>query len=163
MSKRFLIADDNHAARRVMAEILTSYPGWSVCAEAADGFSAVELALTQRPELIILDVQMPRMNGIEAAQRILEALPDALILLISFHEAKLIVPEIKGTKIRGFVSKGMLGRDLISGVETVFSGGYYFDGELTSIPTSSPASLPSSQPASHEDARENPGKFDPGN
>ncbi len=140
----------------MIAEILSSCPGWSVCAEANEGLSAVELALAQRPDLIVLDVQMPRMNGIEAAQRILEALPDAVILLISFHEPKLIVPEIKGTKIRGFVSKSMLGRDLISAVEMLFSGGYYFDGQSTSLTTSSPAI----QPALQDDARENLGKFE---
>lgn len=128
MSKRFLIADDNQTARRVIAEILSSCPGWSVCAEANEGLSAVELALTQRPDLIVLDVQMPHMTGVEAARQILNVLPDALILLISFHESKLVFPEIKDTKIRGFVSKSMLGRDLIPAVETLFAGGRYFEG-----------------------------------
>lgn len=134
MSKRFLIADDNLTARRVIAEILTSYDEWSVCAEAGDGFSAVELALDHRPDLIILDIQMPQITGIEAAREILKAVPDALILLISFHESKLILSEIKDTKVRGFVSKSMLGRDLIPAVETLFAGGHYFEGLSPSFP-----------------------------
>jgi len=127
LSKRFLIADDNQTARRVIAEILTSCDEWSVCAEASDGSSAVKLALTHLPDLIVLDIQMPQITGIEAAKEILRAVPDALILLISFHESKLFLSEIKKTKVRGFVSKSMLGRDLIPAVETLLAGGHYFE------------------------------------
>ena len=135
MSKRFLIADDNQAARRVIAEILTSYDEWSVCAEAHDGSSAVELALAHHPDLIVLDIQMPQITGIEAARKILNALPDALILLISFHESKFFLSQIKDTKIRGFVSKSMLGRDLIPAAEALFAGGHYFEGLSAAFPT----------------------------
>lgn len=132
MPKRFLIADDNQTARRVIAQILTFHEGWSVCAEAADGIAAIEQAVTQRPDILILDVQMPHLTGIEAAQQILELLPDALVILISFHDPKVILPEIKGTKIRGFVSKSMLGQYLIPAAEAILDGGYYFDG-LTAL------------------------------
>jgi DNA-binding NarL/FixJ family response regulator len=125
--KRFLVADDNHTARRVIGEIISGREDWTVCAEAKDGMEALELALRHRPDLLVLDVQMPRMNGMEAAHHILEAMPGAPILLVSFHEAKLIMPDIKDTKVRGFVSKATLGMELLPAAEALLAGGSYFD------------------------------------
>ena len=112
---------------RVISEIISGREDWLVCAEAKDGMEALEMALRHRPDLLVLDVQMPRMNGIEAARHVLEEMPAAPVLLVSFHEPKLIVPEIEGTKIRGFVSKANLGRDLLTAADALFAGKFYFD------------------------------------
>jgi len=80
---RLLLADDHDIVRRGMKELLEEQVGWSVCAEAADGRAAVELALAQRPHVAILDLSMPELNGLEATRRIKEALPQTEVLWVS--------------------------------------------------------------------------------
>ncbi len=126
MIKRFLLADDNDIARRLLAELTASRPEWLVCAEAADGFEAVEMAASSQPDFAILDLQMPRLNGIDAARQIIALLPDIPVLLISSHDPDLIISEIKSTQIRGFVSKDALALELFLAIDTLLAGGSYF-------------------------------------
>ena len=87
MSKpiRILLADDHNVMRRGLRLLLESQPGFSVVAEAADGHQAVEQAMATRPDVVVLDIAMPRLNGAEAAQRINEMLPGTAIVILSMH------------------------------------------------------------------------------
>ena len=81
---RILIAEDHEVARQGIRALLEGHPGWEVCAEAKDGREAVELANSARPDLILLDIGMPNLNGLEAARQILASSPD-IPVLISDH------------------------------------------------------------------------------
>lgn len=89
MIKQVLIADDNKGVRQVMKRFLGQWPELAVCAEAANGLEAVEKARSLKPDLILLDVAMPEMNGAEAASVLNKALPDASIVLFTMYGEKI--------------------------------------------------------------------------
>jgi NarL family two-component system response regulator LiaR len=85
MPKRVLIADDNKIVRKMLKLVLAKVPDVTVCCEAEDGRSAVENALALRPDLLILDVRMPELNGIEVASIVRQNLPEAKTLLFTMY------------------------------------------------------------------------------
>ena len=116
---RILIADDHEVARRGVRALLESHAGWEVCAEAGDGRDAVEQALITKPDVVLLDIGMPNLNGLEAARQISAALPDAGILILTMHDTDNMVREVLRAGARGFLLKSDAGRDLIAAVEAV--------------------------------------------
>jgi DNA-binding NarL/FixJ family response regulator len=116
---RILIADDHEVARRGIRALLESHPGWEVCAEARDGRDAVELAIDTKPNVVLLDIGMPNLNGLEAARQILAALPDAAILILTMHDTDTMVRDVLRAGARGFLLKSDAGRDLVAAVEAV--------------------------------------------
>ena len=85
---RILIADDHELARRGIRALLESHPGWEVCGEAKDGRETVELAASMKPDLVLLDIGMPNLNGLEAARRILDAYSVCIIFLTGHTDDK---------------------------------------------------------------------------
>src|SRR5580765_7182277 len=116
---RILIADDHEVARRGIRSLLESHPGWEVCAEAKDGRDAVELAATTKPQLVLLDIGMPNLNGLEAARQILAASPDVAILILTMHYSDNVVREVLRAGARGFLLKSDAGKDLVAAVEAL--------------------------------------------
>lgn len=116
---RILIADDHEVARRGIRALLENHPGWEVCAEARDGRDAVELALNTKPNVVLLDIGMPNLNGLEAARQISAALPEAGILILTMHDTDNMVREVLRAGARGFLLKSDAGRDLVAAVEAV--------------------------------------------
>jgi len=116
---RILIADDHEVARRGIRALLESHAGWEVCAEARDGRDAVELALSTKPNVVLLDIGMPNLNGLEAARQISAALPEAGILILTMHDTDNMVREVLRAGARGFLLKSDAGRDLVAAVEAV--------------------------------------------
>jgi DNA-binding NarL/FixJ family response regulator len=116
---RILIADDHEVARRGIRAMLESHPGWEVCAEAKDGREAVELASKEKPDLILLDIGMPNLNGLEAARQILAVYPDIAILILTMHDSDQVVREVLRAGARGFLLKSDAGRDLVAAVEAL--------------------------------------------
>jgi DNA-binding NarL/FixJ family response regulator len=116
---RILIADDHELARRGIRAVLESHPGWEVCAEAKDGRDAVELAASTKPHLVLLDIGMPNLNGLEAARQILAASPGVAILILTMHDSDNVVREVLRAGARGYVLKSDAGRDLIAAVEAL--------------------------------------------
>ena len=116
---RILIADDHEVARQGIRALLEGHPGWEVCAEAKDGREAVELASTMNPALILLDIGMPNLNGLEAARQILAASPDTPILILTMHDSDQVVREVLRAGARGFLLKSDAGRDLVAAVEAL--------------------------------------------
>lgn len=124
MSKalKILVADDQEAVRSLIRRILAKMPEWTISAEVADGQEAVELAKKDCPDLAILDIQMPRLNGIQAAEGILQYCPNAIILSDSMHDATLFSRELQNVGIKGFVCKPRIAQDLVPAVEAVING-----------------------------------------
>jgi len=116
---RILIADDHEVARRGIRALLESHPGWEVCGEAKDGRETVELASNVKPDLILLDIGMPNLNGLEAARQILAASPDVAILILTMHDSDQVVREVLKAGARGFLLKSDAGRDLVAAVEAL--------------------------------------------
>ena len=116
---RILIADDHEVARRGIRSLLENHSGWEVCGEAKDGRETVELAATMKPDLILLDIGMPNLNGLEAARQILAASPEAAILILTMHDTDHVVREVLRAGARGFLLKSDAGRDLVTAVEAL--------------------------------------------
>src|SRR4029077_1554392 len=102
---RILIADDHEVARRGIRALLESHPGWEVCGEAKDGREAVELASRTNPDLVLLDIGMPNLNGLEAARQVLAESPDIAILILTMHDSDQVVREVLRAGARGFLLK----------------------------------------------------------
>jgi DNA-binding NarL/FixJ family response regulator len=116
---RILIADDHEVARRGIRSLLESHPGWEVCAEARDGRDAVELATNTKPDLALLDVGMPNLNGLEAARQILATNPNIAILILTMHDSDNVIREVLRAGARGFLLKSDAGRDLVAAVDAL--------------------------------------------
>jgi len=119
MALSILIADDHDVVRRGLKSLLQSHPGWEVCAEASNGREAVELAKKLKPQVVVLDVTMPGLSGLEATRQILGVLPRTEILILTMHESEELVGEVLEAGARGYVLKTDTGRDLLRAVEAV--------------------------------------------
>jgi DNA-binding NarL/FixJ family response regulator len=116
---RILIADDHEVARRGIRSLLESHLGWEVCAEAKDGRDAVQLAATTKPDIVLLDIGMPNLNGLEAARQILANAPDVAVLILTMHDSDNVIREVLRAGARGFLLKSDAGRDLVAAVDAL--------------------------------------------
>lgn len=116
---RILIADDHEIVRQGIRSLIDNHPGWEVCAEAVDGRSAVEKTHELRPDLVLLDVGMPNLNGLDAARQILETAPQTRVLILTMHESEQIVREVLEVGARGFLLKSDAARDLVSAIQAL--------------------------------------------
>ena len=114
---RILVADDNEMVRRGLCFVLKSRSEWDICGIALDGPDAVRKAVELKPDVILLDLSMPGLNGFEAAGCIHEQVPDAEILIVTEHDSRTLdlLPQEPG--VRGYVVKSRIERDLIPAVE----------------------------------------------
>lgn len=119
---RILIADDHEIVRRGIRSLFSLRPGWEICGEAVDGRDAVEKAKQLRPEVILLDISMPLLNGLEAARIIRKEVPDTKILMVSQHEAAHMGSKALEAGARGYVAKSDLSRELVAAVERLLNG-----------------------------------------
>jgi DNA-binding NarL/FixJ family response regulator len=116
---RILIADDHEIVRHGIRALVENHPGWEVCGEAVDGREAVEKTLQLRPDLALIDVSMPNLNGLDAARQILDALPQTRVLILTMHESEQIVREVLEVGARGFLLKSDAARDLVSAIQAL--------------------------------------------
>lgn len=116
---RILLADDHDLMRRGLRMLLESHPDWTICAEACTGQEAVAKSEELRPDIAILDITMPDLNGVEAARRILKALPNTEILVCSAHHSDQLMREIVDAGIQGFIAKADSEGDLVRAVEAL--------------------------------------------
>jgi len=116
---RILIAEDNDAVRRGVVGLLSFEAGWKVCGEARDGSEALQKARELRPDLILLDISMPGMNGLEAARLLRQELPEAKILVISQHDPIQLLPRVVEAGGNGCVDKSRLATDLLASIRSI--------------------------------------------
>ena len=102
---RILIADDHELIRRGVRTLLEAEPGWNVVAEASDGQEALEKAKETKPEIVVLDIGMPRLSGLEAARRLKRILPEAKVLILTMHDSERLAWEVLNAGAHGFVTK----------------------------------------------------------
>src|SRR5688572_28979893 len=122
MNRRVLLVDDHLPLRRHMSSAVQASPGWLVVGESDDGPDAIEKAAALQPDLILLDVELPTLNGLEAARRILAADPNTRILFVSAHYSWDIVEAAMGAGARGYILKLELGHDLLPAMQAISDG-----------------------------------------
>jgi DNA-binding NarL/FixJ family response regulator len=123
---RILIADDHEVMRIGIRNLLESVPDWKVAAEVCSGREAVEVAVRCSPNVVIMDIAMPEMNGLEAAAQIGRQRPDIPIILFSLYLSRQVIGRFQSQNIRGAVAKSEAARDLLDAVRSVLNGGTFF-------------------------------------
>jgi DNA-binding NarL/FixJ family response regulator len=123
---RILVVDDHDIIRRGLKQLLTARPGWEVCAEAKTGREAVALAEQLKPEIVVMDISMPDLNGLEAARRIHKLFPKTGILILSMHFSDQLVRDIVDAGARAYIVKSDADRDLVSAVEALANHRTFF-------------------------------------
>ncbi|MFZ0285756.1 MAG: response regulator transcription factor, partial [Terriglobales bacterium] len=114
---RILIADDHEIVRQGIKALLEQHSGWEVSGEARDGREAVERSKALKPDLVILDIGMPTLNGLDAARQILANCQLTRILVLTMHDSEQVVRNVLAVGARGFLLKSDAGLDLVSAVE----------------------------------------------
>lgn len=127
---RLLLVDDHEVVRRGMAALLEGHEGWQIVGEAADGRSAVKLAEETRPDVVVMDVGMPELNGFEATRQILKVLPQIEVLILTLHDGEQLVREVIDAGARGYVLKSDAGRQLVAAVHSLARHQPYFTSEI---------------------------------
>jgi DNA-binding NarL/FixJ family response regulator len=130
---RILIADDHEIFRRGLAAELAQVPGWLVAGQAANGREAVEMAADTKPDLVVMDLTMPELHGLEAARRIIAADPAARILILTAHESEQLVREVLSAGARGYVLKSDAGRILVAALQELLDGRMFFTSNVARI------------------------------
>jgi len=123
---RILLADDHTVVRQGLRKVLEERPEWQVVAEAGDGHEAVRLAELHKPDVAVLDVAMPLLNGIEATRRIAKRVPHTRILVLSMYSDEAYVTQMMKAGATGYLLKDSAGVDLLEAVQAVAQGKSYF-------------------------------------
>ncbi|MEA3207117.1 MAG: hypothetical protein QOE70_174 [Chthoniobacter sp.] len=127
---KLLLVDDHEVVRRGMAALIESHRDWRIVGEAGDGRRAVQLAEEHQPDVVVMDIGMPELNGFEAARQILKAVLGVEILILSMHESEELVREVIDAGARGYVLKSDAGRHLVAAVESLARGQPFFTSQL---------------------------------
>lgn len=130
MALRLMLADDNAPVRRSLKSLLER-EGFKVVAEASDGQQAVSLAHKHHPDVILLDLSMPRLNGLEAARQIQRSIPDARTIILTVHREYHYVLQALEAGVCGYILKGRAVEDLVNGIQQVASGKLFLSRGLS--------------------------------
>ena len=122
---RVLIVDDHAVIRRGVQGILSTYPEWVLCGEADNGQDAIRLAGELKPEVVIMDVSMPGLNGLEATRIMREVLPETKVLLLTLHSSSEFVRSAFRAGARGYVLKSDAESELVRALNVVLGEGTY--------------------------------------
>ena len=130
---RILIADDHDIFRHGVRLLIQSHPGWEICGEASTGLEAVAQANELLPDIVILDIGMPDLNGLEAARRIRKEAAESEILILSAHSSDQLICQIVDMGVRGYILKSDSDRDLVIAVETLAKHKPFFTRHATEM------------------------------
>src|SRR6202451_3036764 len=127
---RILIADDHELIRRGLVSALAERPDWSIVAEAADGRQASELAARLAPDIAVLDLTMPELNGLDATREIRAATPKTRILIVTAHESEQLIRDVLDAGAMGYVLKSDAGRVLVQAIEALLDERPFFTSKI---------------------------------
>jgi len=130
---RILVADDHEVVRKGLVALLQQQPNWEVCGEAADGREAVEKTRELKPDVVILDIGMPSLNGLEATRQILKLNAQAKVLILTLHDSDQVVRDVLNAGARGFLLKSDAARDLVAAVEALRRDKTYFTSKVAAM------------------------------
>jgi DNA-binding NarL/FixJ family response regulator len=127
---RILIADDHELIRRGLVSALADRPEWSIVAEAADGRQACELAARFSPDIAVLDLTMPGLNGLDATRQIRASAPNTRILIVTAHESEQLIRDVLDAGAMGYVLKSDAGRVLVQAIEALLDERPFFTSKV---------------------------------
>lgn len=131
MSKlRVLIADDHSIIRDGLRQLIDSQTDMEVVSEAKDGFDALEKALSTRPDVVLLDIGMPRLSGLDVAQLLKERLPDCRIVVLSMHENEAYVHQLLEAGVRGYILKTSASSEVVAAIRAASRNEYYLSSSV---------------------------------
>src|SRR5215831_14359692 len=130
---RILLADDHNVMRAGLKLLLENHPGFKVVSEASEGNQAVENAIATRPDVVVLDIAMPKLTGIEAAQKINACLPQTGIIILSMHSDEGYVLRALKAGARGYLLKDSAENDLIEAIKALNEGKAFFSPEISKV------------------------------
>ena len=130
---RVLIADDHEVVRQGIRIIVQSSPNFEICGEASDGRQAVQLAAQLKPDIVVVDIGMPNLNGLDATKQIVQHDHKTKVLVLTMHESEQIVREVLAVGARGYLLKSDAGRDLLSALEALASRKTFFTSKIAEI------------------------------
>jgi len=127
MTARILIADDHEIVREGIRTLIDrSRPEWDICGEATNGEEAIEAVKSLKPDVVVLDITMPKMSGLEAAPRIAKLGVGCRVLMFTMHDSDRLASEVRNAQAQGLVLKSQAARDLIRAIERLLAGGTFF-------------------------------------
>ena len=132
MPVRILVADDHQVVRTGLRALLESKSGWQVCAEAGNGREAVEKAGQLKPDVAVLDIAMPLLNGVEATRQIRKLSPQTEVLILSMHDSELLIQEVLEAGAHGYILKDDADRNLIAAVDALRQHKPYLSSRVSS-------------------------------
>lgn len=130
---RVLLVDDHEVVRRGLRSLIESHNGFVVCGETGDGRAAIDVAVKMQPDVVVMDVGMPSLNGFEATRSIREKVPEATVLILSMHDSEVIVREVFAAGARGYVLKSDAARDLIAAIEELRDGKVFLSPKIADL------------------------------
>ncbi len=132
-SLRILVVDDHDIIRRGLRQLLTARQGWEVCGEAKTGREAVSMAEQMKPDMVVMDISMPDLNGLEAARRIHKELPKTGILILTMHFSDQLVRDVVDSGARGYILKSDADKELVSAVEAISNRRTFFTARASEM------------------------------
>src|SRR3989440_2927685 len=133
MALRIFVADDHEVVRRGICALLTSHAGWDVCGEAGNGHEAVDNVAHLKPDIVILDICMPGLNGLEATRQILQSDPDQKVAILSITDSEQMIQEALKAGAKAYILKSDAAKDLIAAVEALQRNKTYFNSRVEEI------------------------------
>ena len=130
---RIMIADDHTIVRQGLARLLNDQPDLTVVGEAVNGRAAVDKALELKPDIIIIDIAMPQMNGLEAAKRIRKKLPKTKILILSMYSHEHYIHDLLETGVSGYLLKDSSGRDIINAIHAAMKDETFLSPSISKV------------------------------
>jgi two-component system, NarL family, response regulator NreC len=128
---RILLADDHELVRKGLRVLLESTPGLNVVGEASDGLEAVELAERYRPDIVIMDIMMPGLSGLDATLQVRQRVPDARVVLLSMHSNDSYILQALKNGVSGYVLKDTVASSIVEAVNSVIAGKRYLSATLS--------------------------------
>ncbi len=133
MRTRILLADDHGIIRQGLRSLLEKHPDMEVVGEAEDGQKALELVQQLVPDVVIMDVTMPNLNGVDATRQITKEFPKVKVLALSIHSNKRFVADMLRAGAAGYILKECLLEELIEAIRTITAGNIYFSSKITDV------------------------------
>ena len=130
-SLRILVVDDHAVVRRGVRSLLESHEGWEVCGEATTGREAVEQSRRLRPDVVVMDLSLPELNGLDATRQILKDAPDTEVLVLTMHHSEELARDVLKAGARGYVLKADADENLIAAVDNLRRHKPYLTGTVT--------------------------------
>jgi DNA-binding NarL/FixJ family response regulator len=130
---RILIADDHDIVRKGLRALVEEESSWQVVADVQDGRSAVAKAQELKPDIAILDIAMPSLNGLDATRQIVKVNPDTKVLILTMHDSERLIQHVLNAGARGYLMKTDAGRDLVMAIRALLLGQTYFTQRVAQI------------------------------